>query len=151
MISFDTNVLVYATATATASDERVSRARDLLARAMQATNAVFLLQSLAEFSSVAVRKAGIPVENVARIVKAWCAVLPIQSADESDLVLALDAVRSHRLAFWDAMLWASAQRAGVRQILTEDFQDGFALGDVTFINPFKPENDPLIDTLFSHS
>ena len=147
MIGFDTNVLVYATATT--SDARVGRARDLLARAMQVTNAVFLLQSLAEFSSVAVRKAGIPVENVARIVKAWCAVLPIQSADESDLVLALEAVRVHRLPFWDAMLWASAQRAGVRQLLTEDFQDGFVLGDVTFINPFTPENDALIDKLFS--
>jgi predicted nucleic acid-binding protein len=149
MITFDTNVLVYATATA--SDGRVSRARDLLARAMQVTNAVFLLQSLAEFSSVAVRKAGIPVENVARIVKAWCAVLPIQSADESDLLLALEAVRAHHLAFWDAMLWASAQRAGVRQILTEDFQDGFVLGGVTFINPFKSENNALIDKLFSQS
>jgi predicted nucleic acid-binding protein len=149
MITFDTNVLVYATATA--GDGRVSRARDLLARAMQVTNAVFLLQSLAEFSSVAVRKAGIPVENVARIVKAWCAVLPIQSADESDLLLALEAVRAHHLAFWDAMLWASAQRAGVRQILTEDFQDGFVLGDVTFINPFKSENNALIDKLFSQS
>jgi len=149
MISFDTNVLVYATATV--SDVRVSRARDLLARAMQVTNAVFLLQSLAEFSSVAVRKAGIPVENVARIVKAWCAVLPIQSADESDPYLALDAVRAHRLAFWDAMLWASAQRAGVRQLLTEDFQDGFVLGNVTFINPFKLENDALIDNLLSQS
>ncbi len=149
MISFDTNVLVYATATA--SDVRVSRARDLLARAMQVTNAIFLLQCLAEFSSVAVRKAGIPVDNVARIVKAWCAVLPIQSADQSDLLLALEAVRAHRLAFWDAMLWASAQRAGVRQMLTEDFRDRFVLGDVTFINPFKPENDALIDELYSQS
>jgi len=149
MISFDTNVLVYATATA--SEVRVIRARDLLARAMQVTNAVFLLQSLAEFSSVAVRKAGIPVENVARIIQAWCAVLPIQSAEESDLLLALGAVRAHRLGFWDAMLWASAQRAGVRHLLTEDFQDGFVLGDVTFINPFKPENNALIDKLFSQS
>src|SRR5262249_17034296 len=149
MISFDTNVLVYATATV--SDVRVSRARDLLARAMQVTNAVFVLQSLAEFSSVAVRKAGIPVENVARIVKEWCAVLPGQSAAESDLHLGLEAVRAHRLAFWDAILWASAQRAGVRQLLTEDFQDGFVLGNVTFINPFKPENDALIDNLLSQS
>jgi hypothetical protein len=56
-------------------------------------------------------------------------------------------VRAHRLAFWDAMLWASAQRAGVRHILTEDFQDGFVLQDVTFINPFERENDRLIETL----
>src|SRR5437016_417523 len=33
---------------------------------------------------------------------------------------ALEAVRAHRLSFWDAMLWALAQRAGVRCLLTED-------------------------------
>jgi predicted nucleic acid-binding protein len=45
------------------------------------------------------------------------------------------------------MLWASAQRAGVRHMLTEDFQDGFVLQGVTFINPFIRENDQLIEKL----
>jgi predicted nucleic acid-binding protein len=54
-------------------------------------------------------------------------------------VLALEAVHAHRLPFWDAMLWASAQRGGVSHMLSEDFQDGFELQDVTFINPFNPE------------
>jgi hypothetical protein len=47
------------------------------------------------------------------------------------------------------MLWASAQRAGVRQMLTEDFQDGFVLGDVTCINPFNRDNDRLLEKLLS--
>jgi predicted nucleic acid-binding protein len=149
MISFDTNVLVYATAAG--ADERANRARDLLARAMRAGNSVLLLQSLTEFSNVATRKAGIAIEAVQRIVQAWCAVLPIQAADEGDLFSALEAVRTHRLAFWDAMLWASAQRAGIRNVLTEDFQDGFQLQDVTFINPFNRENNQLIDKLLAHS
>jgi hypothetical protein len=72
---------------------------------------------------------------------------PKQSADDSDLVLALETVHAHRLPFWGAMLWALAQRAGVRHILSEDFQDGFELQDVTFINPFNPENNKLIDKL----
>jgi predicted nucleic acid-binding protein len=80
MVSFDTNVLVYATASI--SDVKVMRARDLIAR-----------------------------------------------------------------AFWDAMLWASARRAGVRHLLTEDLQDGFALQGVTFINPFNRQNDQLIDAV----
>ncbi len=149
MISFDTNVLIYATAAG--ADERARRARELLARAIRAANSVLLLQSLAEFSNVAMRKAGIPIQAVQGIVQAWCAVLPIQAADESDLMAALEAVRTHRLAFWDALLWASAQRAGVRHLLTEDFQDGFVLQGVTFINPFKPENNPLIDKLLPRS
>jgi predicted nucleic acid-binding protein len=77
--------------------------------------------------------------------------LPVQAADESDLFTALEAVGAHRLAFWDAMLWASAQRAGVRHMLTEDFQDGFVLQDVTFINPFSRENGQLVEKLLPQS
>ena len=145
MISFDTNVLVYATAAI--ANEKVTWARELMARAMRAANSILLLQSLAEFSSVAIRKARIPAQDIGRILQAWCAVLPIQPADDSDLFTALEVVRAHRLAFWDAMLWASAERAGVRHMLTEDFQDGFVLGNVTFINPFIRENDELIEKL----
>jgi predicted nucleic acid-binding protein len=149
VISFDTNVLIYAMAAG--ADERANRARDLLGRAMRAANSVLLLQSLAEFSNVAIRKAGIPAEDIERVIQSWCAVLPVQPADESDLLTALEVVRADRLAFWDAMLWASAQRAGVRHMLTEDFQDGFVLQDVTFINPFRRENDQLIDKLLPQS
>ena len=145
MISFDTNILVYATASI--SDVRVMRARDLVARAMRTASCVLLLQALAEFSSVASRKARIPVKDIRRTIDAWRAVLPVQAADEGDLLIALDAVSAHRLAFWDAMLWASAQRAGVRHLLAEDLQDGFVLQGVTFINPFKQKNDQLIDEL----
>jgi predicted nucleic acid-binding protein len=145
MISFDTNLLVYATAAI--ANEKVTRARELMARAMRAANTILLLQSLAEFSSVAIRKAKIPAQDIGRILHAWCAVLPIQPADDSDLFTALEAVRAHRLAFWDAMLWASAERAGVRHMLTEDFQDGFVLGHVTFLNPFIRQNDQLIEKL----
>jgi predicted nucleic acid-binding protein len=149
MISFDTNVLVYATAAR--ADDRVSRAQDLLARAMRSTTSILLLQSLAEFSNVAIRKARIPAHAVKTIIEAWLAVLPIQPADEADLLLALEAVHSRRLPFWDAMLWASAKRAGVRHMLSEDFQDGFELQDVTFINPFNAENNQLIDKLLPQS
>jgi predicted nucleic acid-binding protein len=149
MISFDTNVLVYATASV--SDAKVIRARDLIARAMMAGSSVLLLQTLGEFSSVAIRKARIPVQDIRRTIDAWRAVLPVHAADDSDLLAALDAVRAHRLAFWDAMLWASAQHAGVRHLLTEDLQDGFTLRGVTFINPFKRENDQLIDVVLPPS
>jgi predicted nucleic acid-binding protein len=149
MISFDTNVLVYATAAL--ADDRVSRAQDLLARAMRATTSILLLQSLAEFGTVAIRKARIPANAVKTTIEAWLAVLPVHSADDSDLVLALEAVHAHRLPFWDAMLWASTQRTGVRHMLSEDFQDGFELQDVTFINPFNPENNQLIDKLLPQS
>ena len=149
MVSFDTNVLFYATASI--SDARVIRARDLIARTMRAASRVLLLQTLAEFSNVAIRKARIPIKDIRRAIDTWRAVLPVKAAADSDLSAALEAVRAHRLAFWDAMLWASAQRAGVQYLLTEDLQDGFALQGVRFINPFKPENDQLIDKVLPPS
>jgi len=120
------------------------RARDLIARAKRAGWTILLLQT-SEFANLAIRKARIPVEDIRSTIDAWRAVLPIQAADDGDLAAALDAVRAHRLPFWDAMLWASAQRAGVRCLLTEDLQDGFILQSVRFVNPFKQANDRLID------
>jgi predicted nucleic acid-binding protein len=62
MVSFDTNILVYATL----SDPLATthRARDLLVRGMRTGSSILLLQTLAEFSSVAIRKAGIGVDAV---------------------------------------------------------------------------------------
>ena len=145
MICFDTNILVYATASI--SDVRVMRARNLVARAMRTASCMLLLQALAEFNSVAICKARIPVKDIRKTIDAWRAILPMQAADEGDLLIALDAVSARRLAFWDAMLWASAQRTGVGHLLTEDLQDGFVLQGVTFINPFKQKSDQLIDEL----
>jgi predicted nucleic acid-binding protein len=144
-VSFGTNVLVYATATLPSS--KSVRARELIARAMRAGSSVLLLQSLAEFSNVAIRKAGIKVEAVQAIVAAWEAVLPVEAAHREDLPAALDAVKAHKLAFWDAMLWATASRIGVHHMLTEDLQDGFQLHGVKFVNPFKGANDALIDAI----
>ena len=149
MVSFDTNVLVYATASI--SDEKVTWARDLLARAMRATTSILLLQTLAEFSNVAIRKAGTPIKDIRATIDAWRAVLPVRGAEDGDLTAALDAVQAHRLGFWDAMLWAAAQRAGVRHLLTEDLQDGFVLQGVRFVNPFERANDQLIDEILPPS
>jgi len=149
MVSFDTNVLVYATVSA--ADAKAERARDLIARAMRAATSVLLLQTLAEFCNVAIRKARIPIADIERTIEAWCAVLPVQAADDSDLFAALAAVRAHRFSFWDAMLWASARRAGVAYLLTEDLQDGFVFQGVAFIDPFRRENDHVIDRILPSS
>jgi predicted nucleic acid-binding protein len=128
MVSFDTNILVYATFSVPLA--KAHRARDLLVRGMRTGSCILLLQTLAEFSSVAIRKAGIAVQGT-----------------EDDNLSAALAVKKHRLAFWDAMLWGAAQRAGVRHLLTEDLQDGFELAGVRFVNPFEVANNRLIDEI----
>jgi hypothetical protein len=57
-------------------------------------------------------KAGIGVDEVRTTIYDWRAVLPVQGTEDDDLSAALDAVKKHRLAFGDAMLWAVVQRAG---------------------------------------
>lgn len=66
-------------------------------------------------------------------------------ADERALDRAMGEGTQHRLSFWDALLWATADGAGVRYLLTEDYQDGRTLGEVTFVIPFEPRNQPLLD------
>ena len=39
--------------------------------------------------------------------------------------------------FWDALIVASAEQAGCRWLLSEDFQSGRRFGELTVVNPFE--------------
>lgn len=43
---------------------------------------------------------------------------------------------NHKLAFWDAMLWATARDAGATILLSEDFQSNRLIEKVRIVNPF---------------
>jgi predicted nucleic acid-binding protein len=143
VIAFDSNVLVYAADRM--AGERHRRAADLLERSMRLRNAIQPLQSLCEFFNVVTRKAGVERIAAAAIVEAWGAAMTVEAAAIQDLDAAMRAVGEHGLSFWDAMLWATARRAGVRLLITEDLQDGRVLEGVRFVNPFAAHNDALID------
>ena len=102
MVSFDTNILVYATLSVPLA--KTHRARDLLVRGMRTGSSILLLQTLAEFSSVAIHKAGIRVDEVRRSTRGERCYL----YKALRMTIFLDAVKKHRLALWDAMLWAAA-------------------------------------------
>lgn len=59
----------------------------------------------------------------------------------------MQAARDNRLSFWDAMLWATARRIGVRVLISEDFQDGEILNGVRFVDPFAVRNANFIEQL----
>ena len=143
--TFDTNVLIYTLVKP--PDPRAERAQELLARCIRGNVALLLLQALAEFSHVAMRKYAVSAEEVRRRVNAWRWILPVYAAGEDDLDLALAFVGDHRIGFWDALMCATADRAGLRYMLTEDLQDGRRLGRLTIVNPFRPENSGLIDRI----
>jgi predicted nucleic acid-binding protein len=143
--TFDTNVLIY-TLPDPANSKR-ELARNLLIRGARPGSAMLLLQSLGEFSYVAARKFGLSIASVHRRVRDWRDAIPIHAAREDDLFAALDLVRDHRLGFWDALLCATANRAGLRYFLTENLHDGRRLGNLTIVDPFRPENAALIDRI----
>lgn len=145
MISFDTNILVYAADRDAGERHRI--AGDLIERAMRLGNCVQTLQSLCEFFSVVTRKCGIAPAAAAAFIDSWRAVLLIEPSIASDLDEAMRATREHSLAFWDALLWATARRAGVRAIVSEDFQDGRVIEGVHILDPFAGRNASLIEKI----
>lgn len=142
IICFDTNVFGYAI-DATAGSRHLS-ALGVLQRAIGSRQAVLVLQTLGELYAVATRKLETSPDDARSFVTDLRTVMPVYGATEPDLDKAIDAAQQHGLPFWDAMLWATADRIGVRYLLTEDFQDRRVLGGVTFVNPFEGGNEALL-------
>jgi predicted nucleic acid-binding protein len=143
--TFDTNVLVYA-ADRDAGDRHLI-AVDLVRRA-RGKDCVITLQALAELFRTLTGKGKVSPAEAMRVVQAWRDVAPIFAADDMCLVDAMDAVTHHSWSFWDAMMWATAKRAGCRLLISEDGQDGRTLGGVTIANPFLATPSPLLRQVF---
>jgi predicted nucleic acid-binding protein len=145
-VAFDTNVLVYAVDES--AGNRHLTASGLVERALRGRRGVLILQTLAEFYSVTTRKMGGRPEDALRFLDRLRAVLTVHAASERDFDRATR--RDARgLSFWDALIWATAERVGVRYLLSEDFQDGRVLGRVTFVDPFNAANQALLSRTLS--
>jgi predicted nucleic acid-binding protein len=83
------------------------------------------------------RKARRPVSaGMARaLVEDYLAWNPVVN-DGALLMAALGIEKRYRISFWDAMIVAAADRAGVKTLCSEDFNDGQKFGRVRVVNPF---------------
>ncbi len=142
--TFDTNILFYAL-DPDASEKH--RAAQRLIASADPERAVVLLQTLGELCNSVRKKLPSLAENAIRWVQRSMVLFDIKSATPADLNDAILAQQQHKLPFWDAMLWATARRAGCTLILTEDLQDGRTLGGVTFRNPFQLSQPQLAELL----
>lgn len=97
-------------------------------------------------SSVSEKRASPPIWP-RRLSKAGKPSYPLEASTPADLDQAMQAAREHRLSFWDAMLWATLRRIGVRVLISEDFQDGRILDGVRFVDPFAVRNANFIAQL----
>jgi predicted nucleic acid-binding protein len=143
--TFDTNILVYAIDSQ--AGDRHHMALELVRRASE-RDCILTLQSLAELFRALTGRHRIPPVKAAEIVQGWRDAVPVFAADEMCLTDAIDAVVAHSWSFWDAMIWATAKRAGCRLLLSEDGQDGRTFGGVTIVNPFATPQSPLLAEAF---
>jgi predicted nucleic acid-binding protein len=129
----DANVFVYAQ---DARDPRKHRrAEEWLDALWRARLGRTSAQALSEFYVVATRKLRIAPEIAWEEAGRYFGWHP-QPVDEALLRHARDVERRHGISWWDSMIVAAAQLQNCDLLLTEDLQDGMALGGVTVRSPF---------------
>ncbi len=131
---FDTNILVYA------DDKRAgakqSRAIDLVAEHRHDGTGVVSLQVLQEYFVTVTRKLNVD-SSLARRKVEILSEFDVVAPEVDDILAAIDLHRLHGFSFWDALVLRSAQQAGCRVLLTEDFQDGREIDGIQIVNPFR--------------
>ncbi len=137
MLSFDTDVLVYATDRRAEHKRRV--AADLL-REAASFGAAMTEQCIMEYLDAAVRLAQQPFENALSIVREWLEnfvlLVPADSVVEDAFLM----LQRYRLSVWDARLLAVCAAHGCDFLFSEDLQDNAVYGGVRVLNPFNSSN-----------
>lgn len=134
-VALDTNILAYAEGVNGA--EQAARALAVLGRFPRREIAI-PVQVLGELFNVLVRKAGREPRRARDTVLAWAEGGNILPTDPETLADALELAAAHRLGVWDSVVLAAAARAGCEEVLSEDFQHGFARRGAAVRNPFRP-------------
>ena len=139
--TIDTNILVYAVDLD--AGDRHRAAIDLIART-KGRDLVITLQALSELFRTLTARKRVPPARVAAIIQTWRDTIPVVVADAGCLTDAMDYVVSAGWSFWDAMMLATARKAGCRILISEDGQDDRTIGGVTIVNPFRSDLSPLL-------
>jgi len=142
--ALDTNVLVYA---ADRSAGARHKAADKLMQEAADRDCFLTLQSLGEFFHATTRKGLASVKEATMYIEAWQEVYNVIAADASCFSAAIEAVRDHKLSFWDAMIWATVKHADCAFMLSEDMQNGRRLDGVEIVNPFLEESEATLKKL----
>lgn len=135
----DTNVLVYRFDWRFPDKQRI--ATEVL-RARIADNSAYLPhQAIVEFVPAVTRSIGgadplLDPADGRREAEELLAQFEVLYPDEELLRIALRGAAAYQLSWFDAHMWAFAERYGIPELLSEDFQDGRLYGTVQAVNPF---------------
>jgi predicted nucleic acid-binding protein len=145
-VAIDTNVLAYAEGVGDA--ERCRVAIGLIERLPEP--AVMLpAQVLGELMLVLTRKAGRTREAARDAVLGWADSFDVSDSTWASFQSAFDLSVNHEFRMWDALVMAVAAENHCRIMLSEDLQHGFTWRGVTLVNPFLPDQSPLLAAILS--
>lgn len=139
-VFFDTNVLVYCFDST--APQKQSRAKDLIAQALNTRQGVVSYQVVQEFCNVACQsqrfnqRLSLPHERILAYVK--LVLQPMnQVAPSPELLEAALLIRiESSFSFYDSLILAAAESAKCEILYSEDMQHGQLVGAVRIVNPF---------------
>lgn len=129
----DTNVLVYAEASDAPAKQRAALA--LLKQLYGGMDGVLSTQVLQEYCNVALKKLKLPAQHIRAQLDLYEQFEVVQ-VTPAIIRAGLDLHQTRSLAFYDALIMASAQLAGCSVLFSEDLNAGETMAGVRIINPF---------------
>ena len=129
----DTNVLVYAEASDAPVKQRAALA--LLKQLYESTDGVVSTQVLQEYCNVALKKLRLSAQHIRAQLDLY-EQFEVVHVTPTVIRSGLDLYQTRSLAFYDALIIASAQLAGCNVIVSEDLNTGETMAGVRIVNPF---------------
>jgi len=133
MISCDTNLFVYAHDNSDLPKQSTAR---LVLSALAGREVALGLQVVGEVQNALRKRLKTPAQIAYRVASDLLLEFDSFAYDERAVDLALAAASAGRLSYWDALLLAAADQAGVKTMLSEDMSNGLTFGGLEVINPF---------------
>lgn len=134
-VFLDTNVLVYACDSH--SPVKQGKAQELLMYCTEQERGVLSTQVLSEFFCVVTGRIPKPIEaDKAQSLVNDFSIMETVEVDVPMINRAIEAHKQYKLSFWDGLIVSAAERAGCREILTEDLNAGQEYFGVKAVNPF---------------
>jgi predicted nucleic acid-binding protein len=135
----DTNVLVYRFDWRFPDKQRL--AAELLRSGIVDGSLFVPHQAIVEFVAVATRRLDgldslLDAADARREAEELLSQFDVLFPDEELIRIALRGAAAYELSWFDAHLWAHAERFGLPQLYSEDFQHGRLYGTVEIVNPF---------------
>ena len=143
-VALDTNILAYAEGVGDSARQQASLE---LIRPLSPSLVVIPAQCLGELFRVLTGKARRAPVSAQEALLGWADAYETADSTWTAFQSAMDAVASHNLQIWDALILAVAAEQRCRLLLSEDMQHEFIWRGVTVVNPYQEPKHHLLQAL----